>query len=109
MRTRLFGSLAIAALALSATACGGDDDSAGGSAQDQVADMMIDVLNEAGDVEGASVDIDEDCLREKAGKLSDDDAKAIIDAGPDGEPEVSAEADAIGDELFECVDISFDS
>lgn len=101
MRTRLFGTIAIAALAL--TACGGDD--GGGGAQDQVADMMIDVLNEASEVEGVEVDIDEDCIRDKVDELSDADAQAILDAGPEGDPEVSDAADAIGETMFDCVDI----
>lgn len=107
MRTRLFGTIAIAALAL--TACGGDDDGGagggGGSAQDQVADMMIEVLNEASEVEGVEVDVDEDCIRDKVGELSDEDAQAIIDAGPEGDPDVSDQAEVIGESMFDCVDI----
>lgn len=109
MRTRLFGTLAIAALAL--TACGGDDDGGGGggggSAQDRVADMMIDVLNEASEIEGIEgVEIDEGCIRDKIDELSDADAQAILDAGPDGEPEVSDEAETIGASMSDCVDMS---
>ena len=111
MRTRLFGTIAIAALAL--TACGGDDDGGsgdgggGGSAQDEVADMMIDVLNEASELEGVEgIEIDEDCIRDKVGELSDEDARAIVDAGPEGDPEVSDQAEVIGESMFECVDMS---
>ena len=108
MRTRLFGTLAIAALVLTACGGGGDDGGGGdggGGAQDQVADMMIDVLTEASEIEGVDVTIDEDCIRDKVGQLSDADAQAIVDAGPDGDPEVSAEADAIGETMIACVDL----
>lgn len=103
MRTRLFGTIAIAALAL--TACGGDDADSG--PQGEVADMMIEALDEASEIEGVEgVEIDEDCIRDKVGELSDDDAQAILDAGPEGDPEVSAQADAIGESMIECVDMS---
>ena len=115
MRTRLFAGIAIAALAL--TACGGDDDGGGGagggggggggSTQDQVADMMMDVLDEASEIDGVEgIEIDEDCIRDKVGELSDSDAQAILDAGPDGDPEVSDEAELIGESVFDCIDLS---
>ena len=107
MHTRLLGTIAIAALVLSA--CGGDDDGGGGggSSQDQVADMMIEVLDEASELEGVEgVEIDEDCIRDKVGELSDADAQAILDAGPEGDPEVSDEAEEIGQTMLECVDMS---
>lgn len=103
MRTRFIATFALASLALAA--CGGDG--GGGSAQDQVADMMMEALDEAmagEDTEG--IEIDEDCVRDKVGELSDDDAQAILDAGPDGDPDVSAEAEAIGESMLECVDFS---
>jgi hypothetical protein len=105
MRTRLFGTLAVAALALSA--CGGDD--GGSSPQDQVADMMIEALNETTDLEGIEgIEIDEGCIRDKVGELSDEDARAIVAAGPEGNPDVSADADAVGEAMFECIDLGFD-
>lgn len=104
MRTRLLGTVAIAALAL--TACGGDDDG-GGSSQDQVADMMIEVLNDATELEGVEgVEIDEDCIRDMVGELSDSDAEAILEAGPEGDPEVSDQAELVGEGMFECIDMS---
>lgn len=92
MRTRVVGSFGVAVLVLSA--CGGDD----GGQQGEVADMML----EAADEEGFS--LEEDCVRDVAGRLSDDDAEKIVEAGPDGDPELSAEADALADEMFDCVD-----
>ena len=46
---------------------------------------------------------DEDSVRDLAGQLSDADAEALVDAGLEGDPEVSAEADEIGDQLESCV------
>ena len=43
------------------------------SAQDEVADMMIE------EMEAEGMDVDEDCVRDAAGELSDDDAQAIVD------------------------------
>lgn len=92
MKTRLFATLSVAALALAA--CGGGD-----SSQDEVADMMID------EMEAEGMDVDEDCVRDAAGELSDDDAQAILDAGPDGDPDVSDDAQAAATQLLGCVDI----
>jgi hypothetical protein len=92
MKTRLFATLSVAALTLAA--CGGGD-----SSQDEVADMMID------DMEAEGMDVDEDCVRDAAGELSDDDAQAILDAGPNGSPDVSDDAQAAATQLLGCVDI----
>ena len=92
MKSRLFATLSVAALAL--TACGGGD-----SSQDEVADMMIE------EMEAEGVDVDEDCVRDATGQLSDDDAQAIVDAGPNGDPDVSDDAQAAAASLFDCVDM----
>ena len=94
MRTRLIGSLAIATLTLAA--CGGGDGSSG--SQGEVADMLL------ADAADEGLDLDEDCVRETAGKLSDDDAEKILEAGPDGDADVSEEADELAAEMFRCVD-----
>ena len=93
MKTRMFATLSVAALALAA--CGGGD-----SSQDEVADMMID------DMEAEGMDVDEDCVRDATGQLSDEDAQAIIDAGSDGEPDISPDAEAAATALLGCVDMS---
>jgi len=105
MRTRLFGILLVTGLTI--TACGGDDDGGGGSVQDQVADMMVDVINESMETEGLGdgISIDEDCVKDAAQDLSDDDAQAILDAGPDGDPDLSADAEDAAGALIDCVDI----
>lgn len=93
MRTRLFGTVAIATLTLAA--CGGG----GGGVQGEVADMMIDEL------EAEDLDVDESCLRDATSKLSDDDAQKILDAGPDGDAEgLSDEAEAAAAEAIGCID-----
>ncbi|MCB0967494.1 MAG: hypothetical protein KDB37_11720 [Ilumatobacter sp.] len=92
MKSRLFATLSVAALTLAA--CGG-----GGGSQDEVADMMIE------EMEAEGMDVDEDCVRDAAGELSDDDAQAILDAGPGGDPDVSDDAQAAAAKLIDCVDI----
>lgn len=107
-------------LALSMTACGGDDDEAddgtaaadtagavtddgdedegdGGENQNEAADIFIE------QAEAAGIETDEDCVREKAEKLSDADAQAIVDAGDDGSPELSPEGEALSIELASCI------
>lgn len=106
MKIRAIAAAAATVLALSA--CGGDDDGGGGSAQSQVADMMIDALNESFSQEGVEgIELDEDCVRDAVAELSDDDAQKILDAGPDDEPEgLSEEAEGAAEQLTEC--FSFD-
>lgn len=96
MRTRLLGTIAIAALAL--TACGGDDDGGGGGDQDVVADRILASADDEG------LELDADCVRDVAGKLSDDDAAKMVEAGVDGNPELSADAEALSNEMFSCFD-----
>ena len=106
MRIRFIGTIAVATLALAA--CGGGDDSgSGASPQSQVADMMLETLDE--DLADEGIDpsvIDRDCVRSAIGGLSDEDAEKIVEAGPDGNPDVSADAEEIADSMFECVDIA---
>ena len=89
MRTRLISSLAIAALALSA--CGGGDDKS----------AAVDDLMES--AEEAGLDLDRSCVDNVADKLSDDDLKALAEAGPDGEAELSSEGEALTGELLSCI------
>jgi hypothetical protein len=93
MRTRILSSIATATLVLAACGGGGSD-----GAQGEAADMLIDAAAEE------DFDLDEDCVRDLSEKLSDDDAQAIVDAGPDGNAELSPEGEALGTELFSCVD-----
>ncbi len=104
MTKTLLGVLAVGTLLVAA--CGSDSgsddgggDGGGGNPQKDVADLLVDAL------EGQEVTFDEDCIRDKASQLSDEDAQLIADAGTEGTaPDISDEAAAIGDQLIECVD-----
>jgi len=103
-RTRLLGiALAIAA-PLGFAACGGGD-GGGTSPQDGVADLLIEVINEQLGGGGIDFELDEQCVRDLTDQLSDADAQAIVDAGVDGEPDTSAEADAIGEQIETCLSV----
>jgi hypothetical protein len=78
---------------LGLAACGGDDASG-----DDIADQLIQ------DAEDEGIELDEDCVRDKASQLSDADAEAIADAGEGETPELSPEGEALTLELFECID-----
>lgn len=92
MRTKIFSTLAVTAVV--ATACGG------GGQQGEVADLFMDLASDGG------IELDRGCVEEAAEGLSDDDAEKIIEAGTEGNPELSPEAEAIGDSMFSCVDAS---
>ena len=83
-------------LLLAAAACNGGDDGLSEN-QQAAADQFL-------AQEGASDVFDRDCVEEKAKELSDEDAQALTDAGPDGDPELSAEGTALTIELASCVD-----
>lgn len=93
MWTRSISVIAVATFAV--TGCGGGD---GGGQQAEVADMLI----ESAAADGMA--LDEECVRDTAKELSDDDAAKIVAAGIDGNPDVSPEADAVGEKMFNCLD-----
>jgi len=90
--------IAIAGLVLAA--CGSSDSgsSDGGSSDVQAAaaQQTIDAATEAG------FDLDEGCVNAITGQLSDDDAQAIVDAGPD-DPDVSPAGSALAGQLGGCL------
>ena len=86
--------IAIAGLALAA--CGSSDGGAGG-AQAEAAQQTIDAASEAG------FELDEACVNDITEQLSEDDAQAIVDAGPAGNPAVSAEGSALASRLAGCL------
>jgi len=99
MRTTITACLAAATLVL--TACGSSDGGSDEASEDQgkVADLL---MTGAGD---AGFELDRDCVNETVGELSDADAKALADAGLEGDADISAEGEAIGERIFsECVD-----
>ena len=93
MTSRTYYAAAVAALVLSA--CGGGD----GGVQGEVADMIIGELGEE------DLELDEGCVRDATSELSDDDAQAILDAGPEGDPaDISADAGSVAIEVIGCID-----
>jgi len=89
---------ALSSLALVTAACGG-----GGPDRDALVDQLVEAAA------GSGATIDEACARELADKLPDADVEKILEAGPDGDPDVSAEADDIAMELIGCVEDFGDS
>jgi hypothetical protein len=114
-----------AASVLLVAACGDDDDNAGtttgdaatadttaGSAsatttgqsatgvQAQAADELIKQANDS------NLSPDEGCIRDKAAKLSDDDAQKIVDSGTSGTPDLSPEGIAIVAAATTCISAS---
>ncbi len=109
MRTIITAGLVTATLFLGAcgSSDGGSNDggsSDGGSSsasgdQGRVADLLLSAAADEG------FELDADCVNENVSELTDEDAKALADSGLEGNPEVSAAADAIGETIFsECVD-----
>lgn len=97
MRSTLLACLTVSALAVAG--CGGSDDDGIGAQQQRVVDLLLTGAGEAG------IELDEECVSENVAELSDDDAKAIADAGLEGEADISDEGDAIGETVFsDCVD-----
>ncbi len=97
-RTTLTSLASLAVVGLLLGACGGSDGDSGSNDRDKLVDQLIEV---AGD-DGAT--IDRDCAREIADKMPDADVAAILEAGPDGDADISTEAEEIALELLECVD-----
>jgi hypothetical protein len=96
MRRTILSTVAAATLILSA--CGGDSSS--GEDQARVADLVNDLGSEQG------LELDKDCIDTATAKLSDADAKALADAGLEGDADVSEAGQAIGQQVFtECVDL----
>jgi len=91
MRIRLTSTLAVAALV---AGCGGGD-----GQQGEVADMFIELA------EAEGIELDRNCVEEAAGQLSDDDAEKIVEAGTEGSADVSADADAVGEQILGCLDV----
>lgn len=103
----------LAASVLFVAACGDDDDNAGSAGSDTAAatatagsasgiqDVAADeIIKQAKD---GNLDPDEDCIREKAANLSDEDAQKIVDAGNSDAPDLSAAGLAIIGKTATCL------
>lgn len=91
--------LAVASVAILITACGSDDDGgsdSGDGAQAEVAAIVIQAAADAGATP------DEDCIRDAADRIDDTDAQALVDAGLDGDPDISAATGEILAEMLTC-------
>jgi hypothetical protein len=95
MKKSIVASLAVAVLVLAG--CGSDSGGASGP-QGEAADAAMAAAAEQG------MELDEDCVDDLAAQLSDEDAEAIVAAGPDGDADISDEGTAIGVQLLSCAD-----
>jgi hypothetical protein len=119
--TRFISMLAVGALALAACGDGDAADDAPGDAAGDPAETSggsVDGTSGAGvgglraeaarlAVEAAAVEgleLDGACVDEFAAQLTDDDARALVDAGIDGDPVLSAEGNELTAKLLTCVD-----
>ena len=99
----------LAAGVLFFAACGDDDDADADAATEQddggaaatgvQADAAEELIQQADD---ANLDPDEDCIREKAAGLTDEDAQKVVDAGADT-PDLSPAGLAIVAEAATCL------
>jgi hypothetical protein len=80
------------------SACG--DDSGGSSSGTRA--TMLDMLITQVEAEGGK--LDSDCAAKVIDKISDEDAAKIVAAGPDGDADVSTDAQSLGLELIECIE-----
>ncbi len=101
--TKKLVTAAIVAVTLLA-ACGSDDGgsgSDGGGDQTKAADALMKSAEEE------DIALDEDCVREVSAKLTDEDAKLILDSiDSDGEPTLSDAGEVLKGEIFGCIDAS---
>lgn len=99
MRSKFVLMCATGVLAVSGTACGGDDAGGSGSVQDRVANELI------AEARSEGMDLDEACVRQATSDLSDSDAQAFLD------DDVEAPSDAATEvmvALISCVDFTLE-
>lgn len=91
--------VAVFGVSLALSSCGSDGDSGGdsGATQEELADLLVD--------QSGGVGFDEQCVRDKTGELSDEDAQFLIDNIDVSDTEgFSSELQTWIDGLFECLD-----
>jgi hypothetical protein len=94
MNVRL-SSLVLAGCVAVLASCGSDDDSSSG--RSKLVDQAISFAEDNG------LTADKDCLTSLFDKLPDSDVDKLVDAGLDGDPDLSDEGDAVGDGLAACL------
>ena len=99
MKKSMTAAILVAGLAF--TACSDDDGGSSGGNSDAAKEVAKQTV-EAAKADG--VDLDEGCVADIADSLSDDDAAAIIAAGPDGDPDISPEGEEMALGILACVD-----
>ena len=106
MKKSMTAAILVAGLAFAA--CSDDDGGSGsgsGSGSDGNSDIAKEVAKQTVDAAKADgVNLDEGCVADIADSLSDEDAAAIIAAGPDGDPEISPEGEEMSLGILACVD-----
>ena len=96
MKKSLGATIAVAVLVFAA--CGGSDgDSKASGVQGEAADAALAAAAEEG------FEFDESCVHDLAKQLSDEDAQIIVDSGGQNS-DLSAEGEALSDELLGCID-----
>jgi hypothetical protein len=88
-------AVGMAALAFLVASCGSDGGSEVTGAQ---ADAAASVVKAA---EAGGITLDEDCVKELTAQLSDADAEKLA-AAEDGNADLSAEGEALGDDVLKC-------
>ncbi len=88
-------ALGVTALALMVASCGSDG---GAEVTGARADAAAKVVESA---KAGGINLDEDCVKELTAQLSDEDAEKLA-ASEDGSAELSAEGEALGDDVLKC-------
>jgi len=99
MKKSMTAAILVAGLAFAA--CSDDDGGSGGGNSDAAKEVAKQTV-EAAKADG--LDLDEGCVADIADSLSDEDAAAIIDAGPDGDPDISPEGEELAIRIVGCLD-----
>ena len=97
MKKSMAAAILIAGLAFAA--CSDDDGVSGGGNSDAAKEVAKQLVDEA---KANGVLLDETCVAGIADSLSDEDAAAILAAGPGGKPEVSSEGQDLAVGILAC-------
>jgi hypothetical protein len=96
-------AFAIGLVLVAGAGCGDDDDGSSGTsftgdARAELVRLTVDGMADQG------IGVDRGCVEELAAQLPDDDARALVEAYPDGDPELSESSRGIGSQLLTCAD-----